>query len=216
MRGHATVRRRSRRRFGGSAPACDVAPGRAGCLRCPIPTGLSGCRSRWASRWTRAPGRCASASSPWPTGSGAVPSSWRWAVRRFLPLGAFVALAAVLGAGLTRKPREVPSPFIGKPAPPFMPPLMPAVPDHLSAAAAAQGAACTQCGAAAAPPGDCPIDPQEMGDRPEGIPDPPTGPAPGGDKQAALRRSFLFLARFRAPLRTGLSPAGYRACAGLA
>jgi cytochrome c biogenesis protein CcmG, thiol:disulfide interchange protein DsbE len=41
------------------------------------------------------------------------------ALRRFLPLAAFIALAAVLGVGLTLKPREVPSPFIGKPAPPF-------------------------------------------------------------------------------------------------
>ncbi|MBL8351333.1 MAG: DsbE family thiol:disulfide interchange protein [Burkholderiaceae bacterium] len=40
-------------------------------------------------------------------------------MRRFIPLALFVALAAVLGVGLTLKPREVPSPFIGKPAPPF-------------------------------------------------------------------------------------------------
>jgi cytochrome c biogenesis protein CcmG, thiol:disulfide interchange protein DsbE len=37
----------------------------------------------------------------------------------FLPLAAFVVLAIVLGVGLGLKPREVPSPFIGKPAPAF-------------------------------------------------------------------------------------------------
>lgn len=40
-------------------------------------------------------------------------------LRRFVPLAAFIALAAVLGVGLTLKPRDVPSPFIGKPAPAF-------------------------------------------------------------------------------------------------
>ena len=39
--------------------------------------------------------------------------------RLFLPLALFAALAAMLGAGLSLKPREVPSPFIGKPAPAF-------------------------------------------------------------------------------------------------
>ena len=39
--------------------------------------------------------------------------------RRFLPLVLFALLAAVLGVGLTLNPREVPSPFIGKPAPAF-------------------------------------------------------------------------------------------------
>jgi cytochrome c biogenesis protein CcmG/thiol:disulfide interchange protein DsbE len=39
--------------------------------------------------------------------------------RRFLPLAAFGALAGVLGAGLRLNPGEVPSPHIGKPAPPF-------------------------------------------------------------------------------------------------
>jgi cytochrome c biogenesis protein CcmG/thiol:disulfide interchange protein DsbE len=46
------------------------------------------------------------------------------AVRRFIPLIAFAALAVVLGIGLTLKPREVPSPFIGKPAPAFALPLL--------------------------------------------------------------------------------------------
>jgi cytochrome c biogenesis protein CcmG/thiol:disulfide interchange protein DsbE len=39
--------------------------------------------------------------------------------RLFVPLLLFVVLAAMLGVGLTLKPREVPSPFIGKPAPAF-------------------------------------------------------------------------------------------------
>jgi cytochrome c biogenesis protein CcmG/thiol:disulfide interchange protein DsbE len=38
---------------------------------------------------------------------------------RFLPLVVFAVLALLLGVGLTLKPREVPSPFIGKPAPAF-------------------------------------------------------------------------------------------------
>lgn len=40
-------------------------------------------------------------------------------VKYGVPLGLFVALAAFLAIGLTRDPREVPSPFIGKPAPAF-------------------------------------------------------------------------------------------------
>jgi cytochrome c biogenesis protein CcmG/thiol:disulfide interchange protein DsbE len=36
-----------------------------------------------------------------------------------IPLAVFVALAAFLAVGLTRDPREIPSPFIGKAAPPF-------------------------------------------------------------------------------------------------
>jgi cytochrome c biogenesis protein CcmG/thiol:disulfide interchange protein DsbE len=36
-----------------------------------------------------------------------------------IPLAVFIALAAFLAIGLTRDPREVPSPFIGKPAPQF-------------------------------------------------------------------------------------------------
>lgn len=46
------------------------------------------------------------------------------AVRRFIPLIAFALLAVVLGIGLTLKPREVPSPFIGKQAPAFALPLL--------------------------------------------------------------------------------------------
>ena len=49
-----------------------------------------------------------------------VPPRWR----RFLPLAAFALLAVLLGVGLTLKPREVPSPFIGKPAPAFTLPLL--------------------------------------------------------------------------------------------
>ena len=40
-------------------------------------------------------------------------------LRRFVPLALFAALAVMLGVGLTLNPREVPSPFIGKPAPAF-------------------------------------------------------------------------------------------------
>lgn len=41
-------------------------------------------------------------------------------MRRFLlPLGIFLVLVGFLAAGLGLKPREVPSPFIGKPAPDF-------------------------------------------------------------------------------------------------
>jgi cytochrome c biogenesis protein CcmG/thiol:disulfide interchange protein DsbE len=41
------------------------------------------------------------------------------ALRFAIPLAVFVALAAFLAVGLTRDPREVPSPFIGKAAPAF-------------------------------------------------------------------------------------------------
>lgn len=44
--------------------------------------------------------------------------------RRWLPLVAFAALAVVLGVGLGLNPREVPSPFIGRPAPAFTLPLL--------------------------------------------------------------------------------------------
>lgn len=41
-------------------------------------------------------------------------------MRRFLlPFGLFVALVLFLGIGLRLNPREIPSPFIGKPAPAF-------------------------------------------------------------------------------------------------
>ncbi|MDQ7017435.1 MAG: DsbE family thiol:disulfide interchange protein [Gammaproteobacteria bacterium] len=39
--------------------------------------------------------------------------------RYFLPLSVFVVMAVFLGIGLTLDPKEVPSPFIGKPAPEF-------------------------------------------------------------------------------------------------
>src|SRR3954451_14583566 len=39
--------------------------------------------------------------------------------RYILPLGVFVVLLVLLGVGLTLDPREVPSPLIGKAAPPF-------------------------------------------------------------------------------------------------
>jgi cytochrome c biogenesis protein CcmG/thiol:disulfide interchange protein DsbE len=40
-------------------------------------------------------------------------------LRFVIPLAVFIALAAFLAVGLTRDPREVPSPFIGKAAPDF-------------------------------------------------------------------------------------------------
>jgi len=40
---------------------------------------------------------------------------WRY----LLPLGLFIGLVALLAVGLKLNPREVPSPFIGKPAPQF-------------------------------------------------------------------------------------------------
>ena len=40
-------------------------------------------------------------------------------LRYFVPLGAFAALVVLLYVGLGINPREVPSPFIGKPAPAF-------------------------------------------------------------------------------------------------
>jgi cytochrome c biogenesis protein CcmG/thiol:disulfide interchange protein DsbE len=41
-------------------------------------------------------------------------------MKRFLlPLGIFIALVLFLGVGLRLNPREIPSPFIGKPAPAF-------------------------------------------------------------------------------------------------
>ena len=40
-------------------------------------------------------------------------------LRFLLPLGVFLGLAILLGVGLGLNPREIPSPFIGKPAPGF-------------------------------------------------------------------------------------------------
>lgn len=50
-----------------------------------------------------------------------------------LPLAIFVVLIAFLGVGLTLKPREVPSPLIGKPLPSFALPQLGA-PDRLFSA----------------------------------------------------------------------------------
>ena len=44
--------------------------------------------------------------------------------RFLLPLGAFLALAIALAAGLSRDPRALPSPLVGKPAPMFELPLL--------------------------------------------------------------------------------------------
>lgn len=45
-------------------------------------------------------------------------------VRVYWVIGAFVAVVALLAVGLTLNPREVPSPLLGKPAPPFELPLL--------------------------------------------------------------------------------------------
>ena len=45
-------------------------------------------------------------------------------IRHLVPLAAFAVLAVLLGAGLKLNPREVPSPFIGKAAPPFVLPQL--------------------------------------------------------------------------------------------
>ena len=55
---------------------------------------------------------------------------------RWFPLAAFAVLAAFLAAGLTLKPREIPSPLVGKAAPGFSLPELHAAdhvisPDHL-------------------------------------------------------------------------------------
>lgn len=56
-------------------------------------------------------------------------------MKRFLfPLAIFVALVVFLAVGLNRNPREVPSPFIGKPAPAFTLPQLHAPEKQLSAA----------------------------------------------------------------------------------
>lgn len=55
-------------------------------------------------------------------------------LKLFLPLAAFLALAAVLGVGLQLNPREVPSPFIGKPAPAFSLPRLDQPQQHLGTA----------------------------------------------------------------------------------
>ncbi|MBB3176870.1 DsbE family thiol:disulfide interchange protein [Variovorax sp. Sphag1AA] len=44
--------------------------------------------------------------------------------RFLLPLGVFLALAIALAAGLSRDPRALPSPLVGKPAPAFELPLL--------------------------------------------------------------------------------------------
>ena len=44
--------------------------------------------------------------------------------RYLIPLGLFLVLAVFLGISLSRDPREVPSPLIGKPAPAFSLPTL--------------------------------------------------------------------------------------------
>jgi cytochrome c biogenesis protein CcmG/thiol:disulfide interchange protein DsbE len=45
-------------------------------------------------------------------------------MRYLLPLAVFIVLAVFLAIGLRLDPREVPSPFVGKPAPQFTAPLL--------------------------------------------------------------------------------------------
>ena len=44
--------------------------------------------------------------------------------KSMIPLGIFVVLVVFLAIGLTRDPREIPSPLIGKPAPEFTAPVL--------------------------------------------------------------------------------------------
>lgn len=59
-------------------------------------------------------------------------------IARWAPLGIFLVLVVFLGIGLTLDPREVPSPFIGKPAPEFQLPRL-HDPDQTISAADMQG-----------------------------------------------------------------------------
>ena len=52
--------------------------------------------------------------------------------RYFLPLGVFVVMLGFLALGLTLKPRELPSPLLGKPAPSFALPTLNAPATSLS------------------------------------------------------------------------------------
>ncbi len=44
--------------------------------------------------------------------------------KALIPLGIFIVLVVFLAIGLTRDPREIPSPLIGKPAPVFTAPML--------------------------------------------------------------------------------------------
>jgi cytochrome c biogenesis protein CcmG/thiol:disulfide interchange protein DsbE len=44
--------------------------------------------------------------------------------KKLIPLGIFLVLLVFLAIGLTRDPREIPSPLIGKPAPDFTAPVL--------------------------------------------------------------------------------------------
>lgn len=52
--------------------------------------------------------------------------------KALIPLGLFVVLVVFLGVGLTRDPREIPSPFIGKLAPAFAAPQLNALEKQFS------------------------------------------------------------------------------------
>jgi cytochrome c biogenesis protein CcmG/thiol:disulfide interchange protein DsbE len=53
-------------------------------------------------------------------------------MRFLVPLGLFIVLVVFLGVGLTLNPREVPSPFIDKPAPTFQVPQLTAASEQKS------------------------------------------------------------------------------------
>ncbi len=53
-------------------------------------------------------------------------------MNRLLPLGIFLAMAVLLGIGLSLDPKEVPSPLIGKPAPGFTLPMLDSPDQRLS------------------------------------------------------------------------------------
>ena len=57
--------------------------------------------------------------------TGAPGPGSRWRLARYLPLAVFIVMAVFLAIGLTKDPRELPSPLIGKPVPEFsLPPVM--------------------------------------------------------------------------------------------
>lgn len=59
-----------------------------------------------------------------PTPAPTLGSAWRRQLLYGVPAAGFVGLAAVLGWGLTRNPRELPSTLIGRPVPKFsLPPV---------------------------------------------------------------------------------------------
>ena len=59
-----------------------------------------------------------------PSRGPAAPASWPRRIGLLVPLAVFIGLGVFLAIGLTRDPREVPSPLVGKPVPEFsLPPV---------------------------------------------------------------------------------------------